>query len=55
MSKKNYVVGFPRIGENRELKKVLESYWAKNSSMEDVNAVALELKRDIGSIKEMLG
>lgn len=42
---KNYVVGFPRIGENRELKKVLESYWTKNSSMEDVNTVALELKK----------
>ena len=45
MSKKNYVVGFPRIGENRELKKVLESYWAKESSFEDVNTVALELKK----------
>lgn len=26
---KNYVIGFPRIGEKRELKKVLEDYWAK--------------------------
>lgn len=42
---KNYVIGFPRIGEQRELKKVLESFWAKESSFEDVNAVALELKK----------
>ena len=41
---KNYVVGFPRIGEKRELKKVLESFWAKNSSFNDVNVVASELK-----------
>jgi len=24
---KNYIVGFPRIGEERELKKALESFW----------------------------
>ncbi|MCF6340300.1 MAG: 5-methyltetrahydropteroyltriglutamate--homocysteine S-methyltransferase [Sulfurimonas sp.] len=42
---KNYVVGFARIGEQRELKKVLESFWAKNSSFEDVKKVASELKK----------
>ncbi|MBQ2431169.1 MAG: hypothetical protein II500_04140, partial [Campylobacter sp.] len=25
---KSYVTGFPRIGEQRELKKALESFWA---------------------------
>ena len=45
MSKKNYVVGFPRIGEQRELKKILESFWAKNSSFEDVQKVASDLKK----------
>ncbi len=42
---KNYIVGFPRIGEQRELKKVLESFWAKNSSFEEVQKVASELKK----------
>jgi len=42
---KNYVIGFPRIGEQRELKKVLESFWAKESSFEELNAVASKLKR----------
>lgn len=41
---KNYVVGFPRIGEQRELKKVLESFWAKKSSFNKVKVVANELK-----------
>jgi len=45
MSNKSYIVGFPRIGEQRELKKVLESFWAKESSFDDVNAVALQLKQ----------
>ncbi|MCD6191006.1 MAG: 5-methyltetrahydropteroyltriglutamate--homocysteine S-methyltransferase, partial [Sulfurimonas sp.] len=42
---KNYVVGFPRIGEQRELKKVLESFWAKKSSFSEVEKVASELKK----------
>jgi 5-methyltetrahydropteroyltriglutamate--homocysteine methyltransferase len=42
---KNYVVGFPRIGEHRELKKVLESFWAKKNSFKEVTKVASELKR----------
>ena len=42
---KNYVIGFPRIGEQRELKTVLESYWAQKSSFEDVKHVASTLKK----------
>ena len=30
------ILGFPRIGENRELKKALESYWSKQSSAEEL-------------------
>jgi len=45
MSKKSYVVGFPRIGEQRELKKVLESFWAKDCSFEEVQKVAKQLKK----------
>ncbi|RXJ68877.1 5-methyltetrahydropteroyltriglutamate--homocysteine S-methyltransferase [Halarcobacter ebronensis] len=42
---KSYVIGFPRIGEKRELKKVLESFWAKNCSFDEVKKVASELKK----------
>ncbi|MFA5462029.1 MAG: 5-methyltetrahydropteroyltriglutamate--homocysteine S-methyltransferase, partial [Sulfurimonas sp.] len=42
---KNYVIGFPRIGEQRELKRVLEEFWAKKCSFEDVLVVAKELKK----------
>jgi 5-methyltetrahydropteroyltriglutamate--homocysteine methyltransferase len=42
---KNYVIGFPRIGEQRELKKALESYWAKKSDFSEVEEVASELKK----------
>jgi len=41
---KNYVIGFPRIGEQRELKRVLEKYWAKEVAFSEVECVALELK-----------
>jgi len=41
---KNYVVGFPRIGEQRELKKVLELFWAGKCPFSEVEAVALLLK-----------
>jgi len=45
MSKNSYVVGFPRIGEQRELKKSLESYWSGKSKFDEVNKVASELKK----------
>jgi 5-methyltetrahydropteroyltriglutamate--homocysteine methyltransferase len=37
-------LGFPRIGAKRELKKALESYWAKEISEEDLHKVAVELR-----------
>ncbi|WP_044416336.1 5-methyltetrahydropteroyltriglutamate--homocysteine S-methyltransferase [Halarcobacter anaerophilus] len=45
MSTKSYVVGFPRIGEKRELKKVLESFWAKKCSFDEVEKVSSNLKQ----------
>lgn len=42
---KNLVVGFPRIGEQRELKKVLELFWSKKSSFDEVQKVASILKQ----------
>ncbi len=40
----NYVIGFPRIGEQRELKKVLEKFWAKETDFSEVEKTASELK-----------
>ena len=45
MSKNTYTIGFPRIGEKRELKKALERYWAKKSSFEELREVASSLKK----------
>ena len=42
---KNYVVAFPRIGEKRELKKVLEDYWAKKVDFSEVKFVAENLRK----------
>ncbi|MEN5407281.1 5-methyltetrahydropteroyltriglutamate--homocysteine S-methyltransferase [Aliarcobacter butzleri] len=42
---KNYVIGFPRIGEKRELKKVLEQYWSKQTDFNEVKYVAEQLKK----------
>ena len=35
-----HTLGLPRIGANRELKKALESYWAGNSSLDDLEGQA---------------
>jgi 5-methyltetrahydropteroyltriglutamate--homocysteine methyltransferase len=45
MSKNTYVVGFPRIGEQRELKFALEGYWAKKTSFIEVEEIARKLKK----------
>ena len=41
---KNYIVGFPRIGEQRELKKALEAFWSGKTEFNSVEKVATELK-----------
>lgn len=38
------IVGFPRIGAQRELKRALESYWGGKTSVQDLQAVAKELR-----------
>ena len=38
------IIGFPRIGQKRELKKALESFWAKKSDKEELLKVAKELR-----------
>lgn len=45
MSKNTYAVGFPRIGEQRELKKVLENFWSKKCEFSEVTKVASQLKK----------
>ena len=45
MSKNSYILGFPRIGEQRELKKSLENYWSGKSSFGEVQKVASDLKK----------
>ncbi|MGD8108693.1 5-methyltetrahydropteroyltriglutamate--homocysteine S-methyltransferase [Pantoea sp. FN0302] len=40
----NHTLGFPRVGLRRELKKAQESYWAGNSSQQDLLEVGRELR-----------
>ncbi|KAG2077322.1 cobalamin-independent methionine synthase [Suillus decipiens] len=39
------VLGFPRIGANREVKKAVEAYWAGKISAEDLLKVAADVKK----------
>lgn len=39
------ILGYPRIGPNRELKKALESHWASRSAETDLHASAFELQQ----------
>ncbi|EKN6164281.1 5-methyltetrahydropteroyltriglutamate--homocysteine S-methyltransferase [Yersinia enterocolitica] len=40
----NHTLGFPRVGLKRELKKAQESYWAGNSTQEELLNVGCELR-----------
>ncbi len=42
---KTYVVGFPRIGEKRELKEVLERFWSKEISFDSVIETSRALRK----------
>ncbi|MDR2363031.1 MAG: 5-methyltetrahydropteroyltriglutamate--homocysteine S-methyltransferase [Spirochaetaceae bacterium] len=44
MAVRTLINGFPRIGENRELKKVLENYWAHKAAFDDVEKTAAALR-----------
>ncbi|KAK7449196.1 methionine-synthesizing 5-methyltetrahydropteroyltriglutamate--homocysteine methyltransferase [Stygiomarasmius scandens] len=39
------VLGFPRIGANREIKKVVEAYWAGKTTADEVTKVAATVKK----------
>jgi 5-methyltetrahydropteroyltriglutamate--homocysteine methyltransferase len=45
MAAKTLITGFPRIGENRELKKALENYWAHKVPFDEVENTARELRK----------
>lgn len=45
MTNKTMITGFPRIGENRELKSALENYWSKKSTFKELENVARELRK----------
>ncbi|MFP1909896.1 5-methyltetrahydropteroyltriglutamate--homocysteine S-methyltransferase [Lonsdalea quercina] len=40
----NHTLGFPRVGLRRELKKAQESYWAGNTTQEELLAVGRDLR-----------
>ncbi len=40
------ILGYPRIGRMRELKRALESFWKGNSSEADLESVAKELRAE---------
>ena len=50
-----HVLGFPRIGVQRELKKALESYWNGATSPQDLDAVCDQLKRRHWQIQKDAG
>ncbi|MEE6272089.1 5-methyltetrahydropteroyltriglutamate--homocysteine S-methyltransferase [Georgenia wangjunii] len=39
------ILGYPRIGPDRELKRATESFWAGRSEVDDLEAAAAELRR----------
>ena len=41
---KSHILGFPRIGARRELKKALETYWGGNSSQQELLAAGAALR-----------
>ncbi|KXT75681.1 5-methyltetrahydropteroyltriglutamate--homocysteine S-methyltransferase [Streptococcus sp. DD12] len=48
-------LGYPRLGENREWKKLIESYWAGQISQEDLFAQAKELRLEFLKKQDQAG
>ncbi len=48
-------LGFPRIGANRELKKAVESYWKKTSSLAELEQVAAEIRAKNWNLQKAAG
>lgn len=49
------VLGFPRIGAQRELKKVTEAYWAKKVSVQDLLAKGQEIRAHNWKLQQAAG
>src|SRR6185369_15661220 len=49
------VLGYPRIGRRRELKRALEAYWASESDITDLNDVARRIRADTWRRLDALG
>lgn len=45
MTNKTMITGFPRIGENRELKNALENCWSNKTTFKELEDVARELRK----------
>ncbi len=48
-------LGFPRIGANRELKKALESYWKGNSTADDLQNTAIDMRMQHWTLQKEAG
>ncbi|CNF79637.1 5-methyltetrahydropteroyltriglutamate/homocysteine S-methyltransferase [Yersinia similis] len=51
----NHTLGFPRVGLKRELKKAQESYWAGNSTQEELLNVGRELRARHWQLQQQAG
>ena len=55
MSLKTNILGYPRVGANRELKKIEEAYWAGKASKEDLLKIAAEIRRSNWTLQKEAG
>ncbi len=50
-----HILGYPRIGAKRELKRACESYWAGKTSHDDLLAVGREIRRGNWLLQQSAG
>ncbi|ADD68400.1 5-methyltetrahydropteroyltriglutamate/homocysteine S-methyltransferase [Denitrovibrio acetiphilus DSM 12809] len=50
-----HILGFPRIGKNRELKKALELYWKKEITLQNLQQTGSELRKQHWKIQKDSG
>ncbi|OZG69235.1 5-methyltetrahydropteroyltriglutamate--homocysteine S-methyltransferase [Bifidobacterium eulemuris] len=55
MSALTSVSGFPRVGQNRELKKIIEGYWKGANTLGEVRATAKELRAKHWKLQQAAG
>lgn len=52
---KTHILGYPRIGSKRELKKACEQYWAGRISEEELKKISAKIKKQHWKLQEDLG